>query len=290
LTENNPVHDDRPTPRTGPSRKYPWAIVVVVALFVLIPFFSWYGTWFGRPLSDAKMEQYLHDRDKPRNVQHALTVISQRILEGDQTVKRWYPGIIEAAGNETPEVRSTAAWVMGQDNAYQEFHARLSVLLLDPNPGVRHNAALALVRFGDASARPELVEMLKPTTLRAAVAGTVELLVKDEGAALAPGAPLSRIRQDDGQIVEMRAPEASRIESIAVADNGRVLESAELMTLSPEGEQIRSALVALYIVGQPEDIPFIQRYTRSISGLPDSVPRQALSTIDAIRARGTQPQ
>lgn len=285
MAEDQPIHDESPAPRSGPSRKYPWAIVVVVALFVIIPFFSWYGTWFGRPLSDAKMEQYLHDRDKPRNVQHALTLISQRIVEGGQTVKRWYPAIIEAASNDSPEVRSTAAWVMGQDNAYQDFHARLALLLSDSHPGVRHNAALALVRFGDASARPELVEMLKPTTLRAAADGTVELLVKDEGAALAAGAPLVRIKKDDGQIVEMRAPEAGRIESIAVADNSRVGDSAELMTLSPEGEQVRSALVALYIVGQPEDIPFIQRYTRPISGLPDSVPKQALSTIGAIRER-----
>ncbi|MFY9607287.1 MAG: HEAT repeat domain-containing protein [Blastocatellia bacterium] len=285
MTADEPIHDESPAPRTGPSRKYPWAIVVVIVLFVIIPFFSWYGTWFGRPLSDAKMEQYLHDHEKPRNVQHALTLISQRIVDGDQTVKRWYPAILEAASNDSPEVRSTAAWVMGQDNAYQDFHPRLTALLSDPHPGVRHNAALALVRFGDASARPELVEMLKPTTLRAAAGGTVELLVEDEGAALAAGAPLVRIKKDDGQIVEMRAPEGGRIESIAVADMGTISESAELMTLLPEGEQVRSALVALYIVGQPEDIPFIQRYTRATSGLPDSVPKQALSTIGAIRER-----
>lgn len=284
MTANEPIHDESPAPRTGPGRKYPWAIVVVIVLFVIIPFFSWYGTWFGRPLSDAKMEQYLHDYEKPRNVQHALTLISQRIVDGDQTVKRWYPAIIEAASNDSPEVRSTAAWVMGQDNAYQDFHAMLAPLLSDSHPGVRHNAALALVRFGDASARPELVEMLKPTLLRAAADGTIELL-KDEGAALAAGAPLVRIKKHDGQIVEMRAPEASRIESIAVADNGRVSEGSELMILSPEGEQVRSALVALYIVGQPDDIAFIQRYTRPTSGLPDSVPKQALATIEAIRER-----
>ena len=290
LAEDEPIRDESDAPGPRPSRKYPWAIVVVIVLFVIIPFFSWYGTWFGRPLSDAKMEQYLHDREKPRNVQHALTLISQRIVEGDPTVTRWYPAIIETASNDSPEVRSTAAWVMGQDNSYQEFHARLVLLLSDSHPGVRHNAALALVRFGDASARPELVEMLKPTTLLAVADGTVELLVKDEGAAVAAGTPLARIKRDDGQIVEMRATEAGRIESIAVADDSRVSESAELLTLSPEGEQVRSALVALYLVGQPEDIPFIQRYTRPISGLADSVPRQALATIDAIRAKETRPQ
>jgi HEAT repeats len=289
VTEDEIIQEEIP-PRTGPSRKYPWAIVVVIALFVIIPFFSWYGTWFGRPLSDAKMEEYLHDRSKPRNAQHALAQISQQIIGGDQAVKRWYPAVLEAASNDSPEVRLTAAWVMGQDNAYQEFHAKLAQLLLDSHPGVRHNAALALVRFGDPSARPELVEMLKSTTLRAAVDGTVELIVKDEGAPLAAGAPLVRIKKGDGQIVEMRGPEAGRIESIAVADNSSVTEGAQLMTLSPESEQVRSALVALFIIGQPDDIPAIQRYTRPIQGLPDSVAKQALATIDAIRERSAKSQ
>ncbi|MEK6302908.1 MAG: HEAT repeat domain-containing protein [Acidobacteriota bacterium] len=290
MPEDEPIHDESPAPRNVPSRKYPWAIVVVIALFVVIPFFSWYGTWFGRPLSDAKMEEYLHDRNKPRNAQHALAQISQQIIAGDQAVKRWYPAVIEAASNDSPEVRLTAAWVMGQDNAYREFHAKLAQMLVDLHPGVRHNAALALVRFGDASARPELVEMLKTTTLRAAVDGTVELIVKDEGTPLAAGAPLVRIRKGDGQIVEMRAPEASRIESIAIADNGTVTEGAELMTLSPESEQVRSALVALFIIGQPDDIPAIQRYTRPLQGLPDSVAKQALATIEAIRERAGKSQ
>ena len=289
MTDDNPIQDES-APQTGPSRKYPWAIVVVVALFVMIPFISWYGPWFGRPLSDSTMEQYLHDHNKPRNVQHALAQISERIVEGDQSVQRWYPAIIEAASNESPEVRLTAAWVMGQDTSYQEFHSRLAPMLSDPHPGVRHNAALALVRFGDTSARPELVQMLRPTTLRAAAEGSIELIVKDEGTPLAAGAPLVRIKTNDGQIVEMRSPEPGRIETIPVADNSIVKEGAELMIISPESEQVRSSLVGLFIVGQPEDIPAIQRYTRPIQGLPDSVAKQALATIDSIRERAAKGQ
>lgn len=289
MTEDEIIQEEMPR-RAGPSRKYPWAIVVVIALFVIIPFVSWYGPWFGRPLSDSTMDQYLHDHNKPRNVQHALAQISERIIAGDQSVKRWYPAIIEAASNESPEVRLTAAWVMGQDNNYKEFHSRLVPMISDPHPGVRHNAALALVRFGDDSARPELVQMLKPTTLRAAADGNVELIVKDEGTPLAAGAPLVRIKKDDGQIVEMRSSEAGRIEAIAVADNSKVTAGAELMTLSPESEQVRSALVALYIIGQTDDISAIQRYTRPIQGLPDSVAKQALATIDAIRERAAKAE
>src|SRR5436190_23872193 len=115
--------DIQPKGPTGPSRKYPWAILVVVLLFVVIPFISWYGTWFGRPLSDSKMTEYLHDQQKPRNVQHALAQMADRIIAGDQSAKRFYPDIIAAAQNPQAEVRMTAAWVMGQDNTYQDFHS-----------------------------------------------------------------------------------------------------------------------------------------------------------------------
>src|SRR6185295_9512706 len=99
IVDNPPPLDDtnETAQRLGPSRKYPWAILVVVVLFVVIPFFSWYGTWFGRPLSDARMKEFLHDRDKPRNVQHALAQLADRIIAGDQTAKSFYPDIIAAA-------------------------------------------------------------------------------------------------------------------------------------------------------------------------------------------------
>jgi multidrug efflux pump subunit AcrA (membrane-fusion protein) len=150
---------------------------------------------------------------------------------------------------------------------------------------VRHNAALALVRFGDASARPALVEMLQPTMLQAEYDGTIELIVKEESAALAPGTPLLRIKKDNGEIVEMHSREAGRIETIAVADGARVTKGTELMSLSPESEQVRSALVALYLMGQPDDIPYVQRYVRQTGTMPDTVQKQALSTLEAIRER-----
>src|SRR4026207_782082 len=113
--DNNQLPDNdeiqtRELPR--PSRRYPWAILVVVVLFVIIPFISWYGTWFGRPLSASRMSEFLHDQNKPRNVQHALAQLSDRITAGDQSAKGFYPDIIAAAQNPQAEVRMTAAWVM----------------------------------------------------------------------------------------------------------------------------------------------------------------------------------
>jgi HEAT repeats len=287
VIENHDFDEDQSATarRRGPSRKYPWAIVVVVALFVIAPFLSWYGSWFGRELSPDKMEAYLHDENKPRNVQHALSQIANRIIAGDESVKQWYPSVISAAWSSSAEVRVMAAWVMGQDNKNTEFHSALLPMLEDSHPGVRHNAALALVRFNDSAARPELVAMLKPNTLRAAATGKVELIVKDEGTAVAANAPLARIKREDGQTLEMRSPEAGHIQTLAVSDGATVDEGGELLTLSPETEQVWSALVALYIIGQPDDTIYIQRYTGQVPGMPDRVIKQASATLEAIRER-----
>jgi len=287
VNDNQPLSDDESTlPQTKrPSRTYPWAIIVVLALFIIIPFISWYGTWFGRPLSDAKMTEYLHDQNKPRNVQHALAQLGNRILDRDQSVNKFYPEVIAASRHEQPEVRMTAAWVMGQDNAFEEFHSALRPMLQDSSPGVRHNAALALVRFGDSSGRPELTAMLKSYAVKAESAGVVELIVKEPGVAVAANAPLARVKQDDGNAIEIRAPEAGRVESVSVSNGARVEAGGDVVTLSPSTEQVWEALRALFLVGQPEDIPYVQRYVRPIATMPDSVQKQAASTIEAIRER-----
>src|SRR5438046_10705588 len=100
-----------------PSRRRAlWPILVVAALLVVVPFWSWYSTWFGRKLSDAQITQYLSGSEKPRQMQHALLQIEQRMVAGDPSVKRWYPQIVALKGHAIPEIRVTAAWLMGQDN------------------------------------------------------------------------------------------------------------------------------------------------------------------------------
>jgi hypothetical protein len=286
LNNNGKVEEDQNEPAVAmPRRKYPWAILVIIILFVVIPFISWYGTWFGRPLSDAKMEEYLHDRNKPRNVQHALSQVANRILDGDQSVKKFYPDVVAASENPQSEVRMTCAWTMGQDNTYQDFHKALLKLLEDTSPGVRHNAALALVRFADASARKELVAMLKPYSIRAPADGTIELTVKEQNVAVAANAPLARIKQSGGNSTEIQAPEAGHVSSVVVSDGASVEAGRELMSISPSAEQVWEALRALYIVGEPEDLPAVQRYTGPVPAMPDRIQKQAASTSEAIRER-----
>src|SRR5437764_9976455 len=51
---------------------------VTAWLIVLMPFLFWWNTWFGRHLSDPKLNEYLHDTQKPRHIQHALVQIGDR--------------------------------------------------------------------------------------------------------------------------------------------------------------------------------------------------------------------
>jgi len=267
-----------------PRRKFPWAILIVVAVFIIVPFISWYGTWFGRPLSDQQLDEYLHDAAKPRHMQHALWQLGERIGSGDQSLHKWYPAIIETSRGSVPEVRSFAAVTMGQDNSSAEFHQALLSLLSDSVPVVRHNAALQLVRFNDSAGREELVAMLKPWSLKSEAAGKVSVIVK-EGAAFAAGAPVLRIKRDDGSFVEERAPEAGRVERVLVGDGAAVNEGDEIAVLYPEIEQVESALRALSYVGMPSDIPVIAVYSRGVAGMPERIQKQAALTAADIRER-----
>src|ERR1035438_10166611 len=66
-------------------------ITVFALLLVLFPFLFWYGTWFGRKLTDAQISEYLADRAKPRHAQHALVQVGERMARRDPTAARWYP-------------------------------------------------------------------------------------------------------------------------------------------------------------------------------------------------------
>ncbi len=78
---------------------------------------------------------------------------------------------------------------MGFDNQSQEFHQALLKLVQDQEPIVRRNAALALVRFNDASGREELSSVLRPYAVKAPVDGVVASSLQ-EGATMARGALL----------------------------------------------------------------------------------------------------
>jgi hypothetical protein len=264
--------------------------LIVASLFIIVPFLFWYGTWYGRGLSDSQIEEQLSDTQHPRKVQHALTQISERIERGDEQVKRWYPKVIALAGDPTPQIRMTAAWVMGQDNRSQEFHDTLLRLLSDTDPLVRRNSALGLVRFGDSSGRPELGMMLRPYTVRAEGEGIISIALQtsdseDEQETVGTGTLLAHIKGENGQVLEVRSPMPGYLKSVMVKDGSKVAIGSELLLISPEPKQVLDALRGLYFVGEMEDIPDVEVYTRTLPHMGSQIQQQAELTAKAIRSR-----
>ena len=140
-----------PRPKRGMSRTQKILFFATGWLIVLMPFLFWWNTWFGRHLSDQQITEYLHDDKKPRHIQHALVQLGDRMTRTDASAKQWYPDLVRLAVNPVEEVRNTDAWVMGQDTSGAGFHETLLKMLQDSSPMVRGNAALSLVRFGDAT-------------------------------------------------------------------------------------------------------------------------------------------
>jgi len=259
-----------------------WAIV-------LMPFLFWWSTWFGRGLTDRQITEYLHDDKKPRHIQHALVQIAERMGTVHQSpsnveVKKWYPDLIRLADYQVEEVRNTDAWVMGQDPAGQGFHEALLKMLHDPSPLVRGNAALSLVRFGDATGRPEIVALLQPSHIISPVDGKV-IDSDRQGTAVHQGGLLAKVAASGSpQPVELRSPIPGRIWSIA--DTGASVKAgSEVAVVNPATEQAWEALRGLYIVGQMDDLSAIRPYEREVPEIPDHLRQQAIETSKAIEQR-----
>jgi len=265
------------------TRRSPAAIVILAALFVAGPLLTWQQTWFGRKLTDAQMRSYLQDEGHPRHMQHALSQISDRILQGDTTVRQWYPQVVSLAHHSSGPVRVTSAWVLGQDNTSDLFHQALLNLLQDSEPMVRRNAALALVRFRDGSGRPELRSILDAYTMRSPKSGRVEFSVVAHEK-IGVGTLLARVTPQEGQPVEIRSLFAGEVGRILALDGSSVSVGDGVLSVNSGEEQVWEALRALYLIGGSEDLELVQRYA-SVNAFSDSLRKQAELTAHAIRAR-----
>jgi biotin carboxyl carrier protein len=252
-------------------------------LIVLMPFLFWWNTWFGRHLSDKQLSEFLNDEKHPRHIQHALVQLGERLTMHDASATRWYPDLQRLASYPVEEVRNTDAWVMGQDTRQAGFHAALLKMLEDSSPMVRGNAALSLVRFGDAAGRPQIVELLQPARITAPVGGQV-VDTDHAGTAIHQGGLIAKL-QAGQKITEVRSPINGRIRTLFVATGAEVSLGQELADVDPGAEQVWEALRALYLVGQPEDLPAIRIYQRHLPEIPDRVQQQAILAERAIRER-----
>src|SRR6266478_539742 len=235
---------------------------VTAWLIVLMPFLFWWNTWFGRRLPDKQITEYLQDEKHPRHIQHALIQLGERMGRHDAAAARWYPELIRLASHPVEEVRNTDAWVMGQDTSAPGFHEALLKMLQDQSPMVRGNAALSLVRFGDASGRPHIVALLQPARIVAPSAGRVTDADK-VGTAIHQGGLIAKLQpgrsevgsQNGQQTIEVRSPISGRIRTLSVAAGAAVAAGSEIASVDPGDEQVWEALRALYLVGQPDDLP-----------------------------------
>ena len=151
---------------------------------------------------------------------------------------------------------------------------------------VRGNAALSLVRFGDASGRPQIVALLQPAQLNAPVTGRV-VDADRPGTAIHQGGLIAKLTAaESSQAVEVRSPIPGRIRSVA-QPGASVVAGAEVAVIDPGTEQVWEALRALYLVGQPDDLAAIRPYERDVPDVSNDVRRQAEETEKAIRARAT---
>jgi biotin carboxyl carrier protein len=277
---------EAPPRKPGMSRTQKLLFFLIAWLICLMPFLFWWNTWFGRKLSDQQLTEYLHDARKPRHIQQALVQVGERITRQDTTAKQWYPQLVQLAADPVEEVRNTDAWVMGQDPSGSGFHETLLKLLADPSQMVRGNAALSLVRFGDASGRLQIVALLAPATVAAPESGRI--IDSDRpGTAIHQGGLVAKLEYGDKQTAEIRSPIPGRIRSVA-GTGANIAAGAEIAVIDPANEQVWEALRALYLIGQPDDLAAIRPYERDLPDISNNVRQQALETDQAIRSKNNR--
>ena len=285
------THEREPEPKRGMSRNQKILFFVTGWLIVLMPFLFWWNTWFGRQLTNQQLTAYLHDDKKPRHIQQALVQVSERISHHDAAVAQWYPELVGLAADPVEEVRNTDAWVMGQDTSGAGFHETLRKMLNDSSPMVRGNAALSLVRFGDATGRPQIVALLQPAQIAAPQAGRIADSDRP-GTAIHQGGLIAKLASSDPgasqTVIEIRSPIPGRIRSVA-GTGMNVTAGAEIAVVEPGTEQVWEALRALYLIGQLDDVPAIRPYERDLPDISNDVRQQAQETEKAIQQRAGAP-
>lgn len=269
--------------RPGMSTRHRVLFFVTAWFIAFMPVWFWWNTWFGRTLSEKQVVEYLRDDRHPRHIQHALVQLGERMSRHDTKVVQWYPDLVRLASHPVEEVRNTDAWVLGQDTAGQGFHEALVQMLHDSSPLVRGNAALSLVRFGDATGRAEIVALLQTRKISAPITGRV-IDADRPGTAIRQGGLIAQL-QNNQQTVEVRSPISGRIRTLFAQTGQTVQAGTELATIDPAIEQAWEALRALYLVGQPEDLPAVAPYERELPEIPDHLRQQAILTDKAIRDR-----
>ncbi len=276
------------SPEKPMSRRATLMVSLLSVLIVVMVYLFWQGTWFGRELTDEQISEYLADGDKPRNAQHVIAQISERISQGDESVKKWYPRIVALADHPLAQLRVNAAWLMGQDNEFGQFHEKLKQMLGDSDPLVRRNAALSLIRFKDESGRQELLGMLGNYTVHSPHTGVFREFLEVEDV-VDDGTLLARVEvQGQEEPAEVRSPLPGIVKKRLLEDGAEVNTGDAVLVLGPDATHVYEALRALYLVGKLDDVDSIRPFLQPTENFPENVARQARLTVEMIRERRKQ--
>lgn len=235
------------------------------------------------PLKPAEISRSLSGASNREITLRALTQVAGDIGRGDPSARQWYPAVLRLASNPDPALRQTSAWVMSHDPKSAEFHQALLKLLGDSAPLVRWNAAVALVRFGDAAGRPQFREMLRPFTVASPAPGILRYK-RREHLSMDSGDQIATI-ENGAVTTTLAAPLTGLFDRRLVAEGGRVEKGDPIAVFLPGQEQVFEALRALAVVGTPDDLPDVERYLKPTGNLPENVQKQAKMTTEAIQKR-----
>ena len=274
-----------PKSKVAVAAKWTYAVLALALLFVLMPFLFWRATWFGRPLTDNELAAALADTADPRNIQHGLSQVSDRIARGDPSAKKFYPQVLALASSPVPEIRTMDAWVMGGDNTSEPFHQALLRLLGDPDVMVQRNAALGLVRFRDASGHAVIVAILKPVVLNSPAAGVLQTRAGTNDP-VNPGTGIAQIK-DGSKAADVQSQIAGRFGKWLVPNGASVTAGQPLASILPDDNSVWEALRALYLIGAPDDLDAIAPYAKGGENSPPQIAEQARLTMEAIRGRSS---
>jgi hypothetical protein len=274
--------------RRGPRR---WPAVLFLIAAVVVPAIFWRQVWWGAPLSNAEISNrlQLEGEHNPRQIQHAIEQVSERIQWKPESAHAFYPQIIALAEHDEPLVRAAVAWVMGEDNQHEPFRTELKRLLEDESLMVRYNAATALTRFAEEGSRPVLRAMLRPCELKAEWTGGA-----DHGTIvdlLRPGDPVrtatrvALVKFSDEGSASVLAPLEGRVERLLVREGEQVRRGDLIAEIAPGADQVWAALRGLFLVGRTADLEDVERYLQPPAHFGRPIALQAHATAKAIRER-----
>jgi hypothetical protein len=230
----------------------------------------------------------------PRDVQHACEQISRLLARDPERARQFYDLLAPLADHPDEEIRYVVAWCMGEDNTrHPPFHQALLRMVNDKAPRVRYNAALGLVRFGDPAARGVLREMLLPRAVAARWEGpSSEGVVVDvlrKGDPVKPQMQLALVDTGAGDPEPVPAPLGGRVGEVRVVRGASIRQGEPICTIEPTSQQVYEALRALALVGEADDLPYVERYfdadNRFSDGERTRIQTQAQLAAEAIRRR-----